>query len=141
MKKKKTYLLFLSLMIFRQTWLYIADGTNTLWIQTFHLYKGFFRKTSYPGLFIRGSVKEVIPPKLEYKGFRKKNNKKGDVLRTLLVRARFSSRKKDNSSIIFFSNDAVLIKKKMDFRSKYLYGPLATSLKRKRILSLFSYYF
>lgn len=124
-------------MVMRKSWIYIADGTNVVWYRIFHLYKGFFRRVSYEGFFIKGSVRVVIPPQLEYRGFKRKYYKKGQILRSLLVRTRWSRKKIDHSRIFYKSNDAILIKKKSELRSKYFYGPVSTIVGRKRFMALF----
>lgn len=128
-------------MIFKQTWLSIADNTNVRWLQTFHLYKGFHRKTTKIGFFIKGSAKIVEPPRIEYKGFKFKFNKKGDICRGLFIRSRYKIKKNDGSVVYFKSNDVILLKKKQELKSKYLHGPVSISLKRKKFLSLFKFYF
>ena len=77
-------------MIFKKTWLYVADNTNVDWIQTFHLYGGFFRKVSKVGLFLKSSARVVEPPRIEYKGFKFKFNKKGDICRGIVIRSKFN---------------------------------------------------
>jgi large subunit ribosomal protein L14 len=79
----------------------------------------------------------IEPPRIEYKGFKVKYSKKGDICRALLVRTRYMLKKKDSSMIYFFSNDALLIKKKQDLKSKYIYGPAVKLLRRKRFLTAF----
>ena len=128
-------------MIFKQTWLNVSDNTNVRWIQVFHLYKGFHKKVSKLGFFIKGSARIVEPPRLEYKGFKFKFNKKGDICRGIIIRVKFNIYKNDGSSIYFKNNNTVLLKKKQDLKSKYLYGPVSYKLKRKKFLSLFPYSF
>lgn len=125
-------------MIFKQTWLSIADNTNVRWLQVFHLYKGFHRKSTKIGFFIKGSARVVEPPRIEYKGFKFKFNKKGDICRGLIVRNKYNVRKEDGSSIYFRANNTILLKKKQDVKSKYLYGPIPYKIKRKKFLSLFT---
>jgi len=125
-------------MIFKQSWLSIADNTNVRWVQVFHLYKGFYRKSTKIGFFIKSSARVVEPPRLEYKGFKFKFNKKGDICRGLIVRNRYNIHKDDGSSIYFNSNDTILLKKKQDIKSKYLYGPISYKIKRKKFLNLFT---
>lgn len=124
-------------MIFKQTWLSISDNTNVEWLQVFHLYKGFYRKYTKVGYFIKGSARVVEPPRIEYKGFKVKFNKKGDICRGLIVRARYKLFKLDGSSLYFKHNNAILLKKKQDLKSKYLYGPVSYKIKRKRFLSVY----
>lgn len=126
-------------MIFKQTWLSVADNTNVRWIQTFHLYKGFNRKSTTTGFFIKGSARIVEPPRIEYKGFKVKFNKKGDICRGLLIRTKYMTRKHDGCPIYFAQNNIILLKKKQDVKSKYLYGPVSYKIKRKKFLSLFEF--
>jgi len=125
-------------MIFKQSWLSIADNTNVRWVQVFHLYKGFYRKSTKIGFFIKSSARVVEPPRLEYKGFKFKFNKKGDICRGLIVRNKYNIFKDDGSSVYFKSNDTILLKKKQDIKSKYLYGPISYKIKRKKFLNLFT---
>lgn len=126
-------------MIFKQTWLTVADNTNVRWLQVFHLYKGFFRKSTKIGFFIKGSARVVEPPRIEYKGFKFKFNKKGDICRGLLIRNKYNIVKNDGSVIFFKNNSIILLKKKQDVKSKYLYGPVSYKIKRKKFLNLFQY--
>lgn len=125
-------------MIFKKTWLSVSDNTNVRWLQVFHLYKGFHRKSSKLGFFIKGSARVVEPPRVEYKGFKFKFNKKGDICRGLLIRSRYTYRKNDGSSLTFLNNNTILLKKKQELKSKYLYGPASYFIKRKKFITLFS---
>lgn len=124
-------------MIFKQTWLSVADNTNVRWLQVFHLYKGFYRKVTKIGYFIKGSARVVEPPRIEYKGFKFKYNKKGDICRGLLIRNRYRVFKTDGSALKFKTNNIILLKRKQDVKSKYLHGPVCLKMKRKKFLSLF----
>jgi large subunit ribosomal protein L14 len=124
-------------MIFKKTWLNVADNTNVQWLQIFHLYKGFFRKQTTQGFFVKGSARVVEPPRLEYKGFKIKFNKKGDICRGLLIRTKYKILRHDGATNYFNNNSLVLIKKKQEVKSKYLFGPVSYVLKRKKFLSLF----
>jgi ribosomal protein L14 len=110
-------------------------------LQIFHLYKGFYRKSTKIGFFIKGSARVVEPPRVEYKGFKFKFNKKGDICRGLIIRSKYNVFRIDGSSIFFNSNNTILLKKKQEVKSKYLYGPVSNELKRKKFLSLFTYTF
>ena len=89
------------------------------------------------GFFVKGAARVVEPPKLEYKGFKIKFNKKGDICRGLLIRAKYKLLRGDGSVNYFANNSLILIKKKQDVKSKYLFGPVSYVLKRKKFLSLF----
>ena len=116
----------------------MADNTNVNWLQTFHLYKGFNRHQTQLGFFIKGSARIVEPPRIEYKGFKFKFNKKGDICRGLFVRGKYPATKLDGSVIKFQTNNIILIKKKQNTKSKYVLGPTTTLIKRTKFKSLFN---
>ena len=89
------------------------------------------------GFFIKSSARIVEPPRIEYKGFRVKFNKKGDICRGLIVRSRYGERYEDGASLYFKANDTILLRKKQELKSKYLYGPVSYRMGRKRFLSVF----
>ena len=125
-------------MIFKQTWLNVADNTNVRWLQVFQLYKGFNRKVSSVGYFVKGSARVVEPPRIEYKGFKFKFNKKGDICRGLLIRTKFNIPRNDGSTTYFRNNSIILLKKRQEVKSKYLHGPASFRIRRKKFLNLFT---
>ena len=124
-------------MILKLTGLSIADNTNVKWLQVFHLYKGFHRKRTGLGFFIKGSARIVEPPRIEYKGFKFKFNKKGDICRSIIVRTKFPTKRLDGSVLYFRYNNALLIRKKQDLKSKYVFGPVSSTINRKKFKSIF----
>jgi len=126
-------------MFLKNTWVYVSDGTNIRWIRIFHLYKGFARKTTKIGFFVKGSARVVEPPRIEYKGFKYKYSIKGDINRLLLVRSHKLNLSLDNSFSEIKSNAGITIKKKSNPRSKFLYGIIPRSILRKKIITLYSY--
>ena len=62
----------------------IADSTNGKWGQTFHLYRGFFRKYTTVGLIIKVAIKKVKAPINYYKGIRVKPIRKSQRRRGLV---------------------------------------------------------
>ena len=125
-------------MISKKTWLSVSDNTNVIWLQTFHLYKGFHRRWTGLSFFIKGSARFVEPPRIEYKGFKFKFNKKGDICRGLIVRTAYQNFRYDGSVLRFFSNATITIKKKQNAKSKYLLGPSSALLKRRKFKSLYT---
>jgi ribosomal protein L14 len=106
-------------------------------LQTFHLYKGFHRKKTKAGFFIKGSAKVVQPPRIEYKGYKFKFNKRGNICRGLIIRQKFPISRLDGTVLYFPSNAIVLIKKKQNTKSKHSIGPSSLALKRKKFKTLF----
>lgn len=124
-------------MLAKLSWLSIADNTNVKWLQVFHLYKGFHRRSTKLGFFIKGSARIVEPPRIEYKGFKFKFSRKGDICRAIIVRTTYSTKRLDGSVIYFPYNNALIIKKKQDLKSKYIFGPVSATIHRKKFKSLF----
>ena len=124
-------------MVQKETWVHIIDNTNVNWVKTFHLYKGFFRKWTAGGFFIKGSARLVEPPRQEYKGFKYKFSIKGDICRVWLARTCYKQRTRAGHNISFPENTGFLIKKKSDPKSKFINGPSLKLLKRKKFTTLF----
>ena len=125
-------------MILRLTWLNISDNTNVRWLQVFHLYKGWKKKSTKLGFFVKGSARIVEPPRIEYKGFKFKFSKKGDICRSIIIQTKYLNYRLDGSTLQLPSNNSFLLKKKQDLRSKYIFGPISKTFKRKRFKTLFS---
>jgi ribosomal protein L14 len=104
--------LVLSVMIQKESWVIITDNTNVKWVKTFHLYKGFFRKVTRIGFFIKGSARLVEPPRIEYKGFKYKYKIKGDICRIWLCRTNSWLLIKDSKLLKFNNNAGINITKK-----------------------------
>jgi large subunit ribosomal protein L14 len=124
-------------VILRLSWLSIADNTNVKWLQVFHLYRGFNRKRTTLGFFIKGSARVVEPPRIEYKGFKFKFSRKGDICRSIIVRTKMPTKRLDGSVLYFRYNNALIIKKKQDLKSKYVFGPVSATIRRKKFKSIF----
>lgn len=125
-------------MIQRKTFLKTSDKTNVKWYQAIHLYKGFKRSSSTVSFFIKGTAKKVRPPKVEYKGFKRKYLKKGSLLRSLLIKTVYKKNISLRFSPFFKKNSSIVIKKKNVTRSKYFFGLVAKKLLRKKFLLLFN---
>ena len=77
------------------------------------------------------------PPRVEYKGFKFKYNTKGDICRGLILRSNFPNHKSDGSVLYFQQNSCMLIKKKQNPKSKYLFGSISAKVRRKKFKTLF----
>jgi large subunit ribosomal protein L14 len=124
-------------VLLKESWISLADNTNVRWLRLFHLYKGFKRNSSTVGLFVKGSARVVEPPRLEYKGFKIRFNKKGDICRALLLRVVKPISRLDGSTLVFYLNSGLTIKKLQTPKSKYTRGPTTYSLSRKQFKSMF----
>lgn len=126
-------------MLYKESWIHIADSTNIRWVKIFHLYKGFYRKVTSQSYFAKGSARVVESPRIEYKGFKYKFNIKGDISRLIIIRDKRRNVYHDGSITVINHNSAITIKKKSNPRSKFLFGPVSRTLKRKKFLSLYTY--
>lgn len=124
-------------MIQKKTFLKTSDRANVKWYQTIHLYKGFSRKISYTSLFIKGAAKKVRPPKEEYKGFKRKVIKKGNLIRALLIKTSWKKNLNNFFYLKLYYNSSIIIRKKNVTRSKYFFGFVEKKLLRKKFLLLF----
>ena len=124
-------------MLFKESWVHLTDNTNVRWLRLFHLYKGFKRRSTTIGFFVKGSARVVEPPRLEYKGFKIKFNKKGDICRALVLRVRKPICRLDSSTTFFNANSSLSIRKLQTPKSKYINGPTTYNLYRKQFKTLF----
>jgi ribosomal protein L14 len=131
------YILIIVFLLQKQTWLFLTDNTNVRWLKIFHLYKGFIRKTTHEGLFVKGSARIVEPPRIEYKGFKYRYKIKGDICRCWIARTNRRQHYNDGKCTQFNDNSGININKKVNIMSKYINGPISKSIKRKKLVMLF----
>ena len=125
-------------MLFKESWVFVADNTNIRWVKLFHLYKGFHRKSTTVSFFVKGSARVVEPPRIEYKGFKYKYNIKGDITRLLVARVARHTTSKSLFSAQFPINAGIVIKKRVSPASRFLFGPVTRmSFSKKKLTSLF----
>jgi ribosomal protein L14 len=124
-------------LVQKLTWVNINDSTNIRWSRVFHLYKGFVRKKTKPGFFVKASARVVEPPRIEYKGFKYKYSVKGDICRIYLVRSNYKLINKSNFQLYITGKTGFTIKKKNDPKSKFISGPVSRLIQRRKVLSLF----
>lgn len=116
-------------MIQKKTYLIPVDKSGVWWVNTFHLYKGFSRKVSTIGDFIKVSVRVVKPNNW----IQKKTKTKG-----IIVQTKKEIKKNDGSFIKFKTNSLVLLKKRLTPKGKEIVGPTTTNLRRKKFLTSFA---
>lgn len=115
-------------MIQKESFLKPIDKTGALIVKTFHLYKGFCRKHAFVGNFIKISVKSIKPDT-----FIKKKAKSI----ALIVRSNYISTKKDGSFFFFKENSCLLIKRKLNLRSKDITDAGDYAIRRKKLFYKF----
>lgn len=124
-------------MLQKQSLVNIIDNSGVKWFQIFHLYGGSFCFKLRPGFYSKGSSKIVKAPRLEYKGFKFKIIRKGDIFKTLFIRGRYNHSIYDLNSITFNYNSSIIIKSKKEPQYKHLYGPILYNFPKKKIIYLF----
>jgi len=116
-------------MIQKSTILIPADKCGVLTVNTFHLYKGFFRKFSVFGDYIKVSIRKTKPENaLGKKGKRK----------AIIIRTKKGLSIGDGTFVRFDNNNVVLLKKRLTPEGKEIFGPILRNFKKKKFLSSFS---
>ena len=115
-------------MVQKSTILIPADKCGVLSVNTFHLYKGFSRKFSLFGDYIKVSIRQTKPENV----LTKKQKRKA-----LIVRTKKYIGIGDGSYVRFSYNSVVLLKKRLTPEGKEIFGPIARNFKKKKFLSSF----
>ncbi len=100
----------------------VADNSGAKIIRCFRILKGSNAKTAEIGDIIVASVLLAEP---------RKEIKKGDVVKALLIRQKKPYRRKDGSYIRFDENAAVLINDKGEALGNRISGPVPREIKLK----------
>lgn len=101
----------------------VADNSGAKVIQCFHVLGGTRRRYAQLGDVIVGAVKVAEP---------RKEVKKHDVVRALIVRQKKNYRRKDGSYIHFDDNACIiLLGKTKDPKAGRIFGPVAREIKEK----------
>ena len=117
-------------MIQTETKLKVADNSGAKMIQCFKVLGGSKRRYAGIGDIVVASVKSAEP---------RKQVKKGDVVKAVIVRQKKAFRRADGSYIRFDENAVFLIDDKKEPRGGRVFGPIARELKEKgydKIISL-----
>ena len=117
-------------MIQQQSILRVADNTGAKEIMCIRCLGGSFRKFANIGDVIVASVKSAAPGGMV---------KKGDVVKSVIVRTKKGIQRPDGSYIRFDDNAAVIIREDKTPRGTRIFGPVARELREgdyMKILSL-----
>ena len=116
-------------MIQQQTTLNVADNTGAKKLMCIRCLGGSYRKTAGIGDIIVASVKEAIP---------NKKNKKGEVVKAVIVRTKNPIRRADGSYVRFDDNAAVIIREDKTPRGTRIFGPVARELRDGEYMKILS---
>ena len=109
-------------MIQPETRLKVADNTGAKVIQCFRVLGGTKRRYAEIGDVIVASVKEAEP---------RRQVKKHDVIRAVVVRQKKPYRRKDGSYISFDENAAVILEKDKEPKGGRMFGPFPREIRER----------
>jgi len=99
----------------------VADNSGAKFVRCFRILGGSKRRYARVGDVIVASVQSAEP---------RKNVKKKDKVRALVVRSREAIRRKDGSYVRFDDNAAVILDKK-EPKATRIFGPIPREIKEK----------
>jgi large subunit ribosomal protein L14 len=106
-----------------------ADKCGVLTVNTFHLYKGFSRKSSAFSDYVKVSIRKVKPEN----PLQKKTKRKAIIIRT-----KKALPIADGTYVKFDYNSVVILKKRLTPEGKEIFGPIVRNFKKRKFLSSFS---
>jgi large subunit ribosomal protein L14 len=109
-------------MIQERSILKVADNSGAKIVRCFRILGGTRHRYAKIGDIIVASVQSAEP---------RKGVKKKDIVRTVLVRAKKSMRRKDGSYVRFDENAVVLINPKKEPIATRIFGPIPKELKER----------
>ncbi|MCX7003120.1 MAG: 50S ribosomal protein L14 [bacterium] len=116
-------------MIQLRTGLDVADNTGAKRVQCIKVLGGTRRRYAHIGDVIVCSVKLAQPDGTV---------KKGEVVRGVIVRTKFTIMRSDGSKLRFDSNAVVLVDKDLNPRGTRIFGPVARELREKNCMKIIS---
>ncbi|MEM8873098.1 MAG: 50S ribosomal protein L14 [Planctomycetota bacterium] len=124
-------------MIQQESYLDVADNTGAKQVMCIRVLGGstsrgkgaLTRKTAGIGDVIICSVKKALPGS---------DTKSGDVVRCVIVRTRYVTRRRDGSRVRFDKNAAVIIDEKGNPKGTRIFGAVARELREKNYMKIVS---
>ena len=116
-------------MIQKNTILVPSDKCGVLTVNTFHLYKGFYRKFSCFGEYIKVSIRKTKPENFLIKKSKRK---------AIIIRTRKYTTICDGILVKFNYSSVIVLKKRLTPEGKEIFGPILRNFKKKKFLSSFS---
>jgi large subunit ribosomal protein L14 len=109
-------------MIQERSVLKVADNSGAKVVRCFRIFGGTRRRYAGVGDIIVASVQSAEP---------RKNIKKKDVVKVLVVRTKSALRRKDGSYVRFDENAVVVVDAKKEPVATRIFGPMPRELKEK----------
>jgi ribosomal protein L14 len=113
-------------MVQKESYLRVCDKSGVVWVKLIHNYRGFSRRISYFGDFIKVTVRRLKHNDI----LKRKAKPKGLILRTRKIEY-----KKDGSFFLFDANNVILLKKRTTSYGQRIYGPTLRKLNRRKVLA------
>jgi ribosomal protein L14 len=113
-------------MIQKHSVLKSSENSGVLSNRVWHLYKGFNRKVSFFGDYVKVSVQQTKPNNWLAKKAKKK---------ALIIRTKKNCKVKDGTFINFLENSLILLKKRLTPEGTEILGPIIRSFKKKKFLT------
>ena len=107
----------------------VADNSGARKLFCIKVLGGSKRRYAYLGDIIVCSVREALP---------NSKVKKGDVVKAVIVRTAYPTRRPDGTYIRFDGNSAVLITKDNDPIGTRIFGPVARELRARNFMKIVS---
>ena len=109
-------------MVQERSMIKVADNSGARLVQVFRVLGGSRKRYAFLGDIVIASVKVAEP---------RKQVKKKDIIKAVLVRCKAPIRRSDGSYIRFDENAVVLIDEKKQPRSTRVFGPIPRELKER----------
>ena len=116
-------------MVQQQSILKVADNTGAKEIMCIRCLGGSHRKVAKIGDIIIASVKTAAPVGMV---------KKGEVVKAVVVRTKYPTKRADGSYIRFDENAAVIIRDDGTPKGTRIFGPVARELREKEYMKILS---
>ncbi len=116
-------------MIQERTLLKVADNSGAKFVICIKVLGGSKRRYANIGDVIKVAVKEAIP---------RSKVKKGEVLKSLIVRTRFGIRRNDGSLVRFDNNSCVLLNDNNHLIGTRIFGPITRELRAGKFTKIIS---
>ena len=107
----------------------VADNTGAKELGVIRILGGSYRRSAAIGDIVVASVKFATPGGVV---------KKGEVVKAVIVRTVYSTRREDGTHIRFDDNAAVIIDKEGNPKGTRIFGPVARELREKGYMKIVS---
>ena len=116
-------------MIQMQSYLDVADNTGAKTVMCIKVLGGSKMKYAGIGDIVIGSVKKALPTS---------DIKKGQIVRGVIVRTKYNTRRPDGSSVKFDRNAIVILDDDNNPKGTRIFGAVARELRQKNFMKIIS---